>query len=640
LAYNVKNNIFVNCGKSGQVIKGLNGGSSGANPTWNIDGNVFNFDGADTSANESTDDADEPVKNSLAGIFAFTDAAAGDFNGVFKGKTAEAPAKYPGDPRWTYTYEIAPTDIVISPESGADIAAALSAAKEGILKVGNITINLAENGAYTVSAALEAPASVTINGNGATIDASSLEAAMITTPAGDLAEWMDGNLTIKDVTIKGVNKGIYASAGKNYLYNDFLIENSVIEITATGGFEFDFRKGGVAKNFTINRSTIYAPQATVNSLYTSQSGQKATEAPGVTVQTFAITNSTLYNIAKGKNFFTHRQNGQKWLAFTATNSIFVNVGKSGQVMQGMNGGGQNANPIWTATGNIFNFDGADTSVKEHPSAADDDVVKNSIAGIVTFTDAANGDFNGVLTLAPGTEAPAAMPGDARWTVTAATGYTVKAENCEGMTITPEVAYAAEGTKVYATYTVAEGYQLDKPEFVDDNGDAIEFAEGQIGLDDEAKKMWIIMPAKNVTIKAKASKLSKITLALSQENGQATCISVNKDDESTFNKKAGEEIYLNIVPAEGYEAEISVMAGETAVEVTAEAGEYKGQAYTHKFTMPAADVTVTVTFKNATGINSIAADKLENATIYTISGQRVEKAQKGLYIINGKKVVIK
>jgi len=57
-------------------------------------------------------------------------------------------------------------------------------------------------------------------------------------------------------------------------------------------------------------------------------------------------------------------------------------------------------------------------------------------------------------------------------------------------------------------------------------------------------------------------------------------------------------------------------------------------------MPAKAVTVTVTFKNATGINSIAVDKMKNATIYNMKGQRVDKAQKGLYIINGKKVVIK
>ena len=504
--------------------------------------------------------------------------------------------------------------------------------------MGNITITLAAETQYTVSAPIVAPANVVINGNGATIDASELtgnfiEMAVVEAPT----EWTEANVTVKELTVKGLKKALFYSACKNY-FGDVTVDKCVVE-QAADATTFDYTKGSTAVNFTVTNSTFYAPTATTMSFYSSQSGQKTTEYNNEAVQTFTFTNNTMYNLAPSKNFFSHRQNSQKWLTYDVKNNIFVNCGKSGQVIKGMNGGGSSANPVWDIDGNVFNFDGADTSAAE--STGDEaEPVKNSIAGIVTFTDAANGDFNGVLALAPGTEAPAAMPGDARWTVTAATGYTVKAENCEGMTITPEVAYAAEGTKVYATYTLAEGYQLDKPEFVDDNGDAIEFAEGQIGLDDEAKKMWLIMPAKNVTIKAKASKLSKITLALSQENGQATCISVNKDDESTFNKKAGEEIYLNIVPAEGYEAEISVMAGETAVEVTAEAGEYKGQAYTHKFIMPAADVTVTVTFKSATGINSIAADALKDATIFTIGGQRVDKAQKGLYIINGKKVVIK
>ena len=41
----------------------------------------------------------------------------------------------------------------------------------------------------------------------------------------------------------------------------------------------------------------------------------------------------------------------------------------------------------------------------------------------------------------------------------------------------------------------------------------------------------------------------------------------------------------------------------------------------------------------TGITSITADSL-NDTIYNLNGQKVEKATKGLYIINGKKVIKK
>ena len=104
MAYDIENNIFINCGKSGQVIKGLNGGGGNANPTWTIKGNAFNFDGADTSANEETGDADEAVTESVAGVFTFTNAEAGDFNGACvlaeDVKTPEAL----GDARWSIEY--------------------------------------------------------------------------------------------------------------------------------------------------------------------------------------------------------------------------------------------------------------------------------------------------------------------------------------------------------------------------------------------------------------------------------------------------------------------------------------------------------------------------------------------------------
>ena len=422
LGYTIKNSIFLNVGKSGQVVKGINQGQSGANPVWDIDGNAFNFitDGVitDTSSAEDTGDANEPVKNSIAGVVAFANADYATTGNFTLANCAQNTAHI-GDPRWLdATVEPEAEDIVISPESG-DINTALFNATTAVnKKAKNITINLAADAAYTVSASIVAPASLTINGNGATIDASGLDAAMITTPAGDLAEWMTGNLIVKDVTVKGLKKSLYASAGKNYLYEDFLIENSVIEFNETSGLEFDFRKGGVAKNFTINKSTLYALAATGNSFYTSQSAQKGTEAPGVTIQTFAITNSTLYNFAVGKNFFTHRQANQTWLGYTIKNSIFLNVGKSGQVVKGINQGQSGANPVWDIDGNAFNFitDGVitDTSSAEDTGDANEPV-KNSIAGVITFTDAATGNFNGTFALVEGTTEPEAL-GDPRWTI--------------------------------------------------------------------------------------------------------------------------------------------------------------------------------------------------------------------------------
>ena len=44
--------------------------------------------------------------------------------------------------------------------------------------------------------------------------------------------------------------------------------------------------------------------------------------------------------------------------------------------------------------------------------------------------------------------------------------------------------------------------------------------------------------------------------------------------------------------------------------------------------------------NPTAINTIAEDKTQGTTIYNLMGQKVKKAEKGIYIINGKKVLVK
>ena len=413
LKFVAKNNIFVDCGKSGQTIKGMNGGGSSANPQFDIDGNVFNFGGADTGASESTGDEAEPVKNTIAGVITFTDAAAGDFNGTIAlGEGVAEPATMPGDPRWKV--ELPAEDIETTVASG-DISTALDIATAG-KKVGNITINLTAGTTYTISAPIVAPASLTINGAGATVDASALagnfiEMAVVESPT----EWTEANVSIKGVTVKGLKKALFYSACKNY-YGDFTVDNSVVELAADAT-TFDYTKGSTAVNFTVTNSTFYAPTATTKSFYSSQSGQKTTEYDGNAVQTFKFENNTMYNLAPGKNFFTHRQNSQKWLKFVAKNNIFVDCGKSGQTIKGMNGGGSSANPQFDIDGNVFNFGGADTGASE--STGDEaEPVKNTIAGVITFTDAAAGDFNGTFALGEGATAPATMPGDPRWTLTA------------------------------------------------------------------------------------------------------------------------------------------------------------------------------------------------------------------------------
>ena len=42
----------------------------------------------------------------------------------------------------------------------------------------------------------------------------------------------------------------------------------------------------------------------------------------------------------------------------------------------------------------------------------------------------------------------------------------------------------------------------------------------------------------------------------------------------------------------------------------------------------------------TSISEIMGEKAESGAIYNLAGQRVQKAQKGIYVINGKKVLVK
>ena len=50
--------------------------------------------------------------------------------------------------------------------------------------------------------------------------------------------------------------------------------------------------------------------------------------------------------------------------------------------------------------------------------------------------------------------------------------------------------------------------------------------------------------------------------------------------------------------------------------------------------------IAIVQSTTTAISGMKAEKLNNTTIYNLNGQRVQNAQKGLYIINGRKVVIK
>ncbi len=460
----------------------------------------------------------------------------------------------------TYQYLIPATDIAINPEDGTDIAVALTTAEANVRKVGNISITLAQGGSYTVSESLTAHANFKIEGNNAVIDASGLNGNFIQTATTTARPVVD-YVSIKDANVKGLKNPLFYSTQKDYLIDWLTIDNSIIEVAADVT-SIDFTKGSAARNVSIENSTIYAPVSTTKSFYSSQSGQKLTELDEEGTQTFIIKNSTMYNLATGKNFFTHRQSNQKWLAYTVENSLFVNCGKSGQVIKGMNGGQSGSNPTWTITGNAFNFetDGvmADTSTAEDTGdTTEGEGVQNSVAGIITFTDAAAGDFNGNFMLAEGASKPETL-GDPRWSIFP-TYYLVGSFN---------------------NWTASDTYKLTLNENADEG-----VVEYMLTLD----------------IPANSSMKVQDDLGNLYPGDDRPNFEVNDEGNFTvyFRPKAdGDEFWF-----EGY-----IYC------------KYNG---------------------TPTGINSIFAKAVENGEVYNLQGQKVQKLnKKGLYIINGKKVVKK
>ena len=222
------------------------------------------------------------------------------------------------------------------------------------------------------------------------IDASEQTQPLVTLGVEAPEEWQASFITFANVNVYGLKKALTYAACKNY-YVASSLDNCRIQVAADVTV-FDYTKGSAATIFNISNSTIWAPEATTKSLYSSQGGQKATEYNADATQQFQFENSTFYNLTKSKNFFSHRQSNQKWLGYTVKDCIFVNCGKKGQTIKGLNGGQGGANPVWDISGNVFNFEDADTSADE-TTGDEEEPVKDSKAVVVKFVDAATGNLS-------------------------------------------------------------------------------------------------------------------------------------------------------------------------------------------------------------------------------------------------------
>lgn len=441
--------------------------------------------------------------------------------------------------------EAGPKNIEISPESGSDIGAVLAAEVEGIEKIGNITINLAENGEYTIGQSIVASQSLVINGNGAVINASDLGAAFINYPSctGEKAKKADdsesdytivANITVKDVVIYGLGQSFINNGAGKVLFKNVLVDNCVIEIKGKNAI---FALGsGYPEDLKITNSTLWSVDGHTGFLF--QAHGKAPDINADYKTSWTIDKSTLYQIAVGKKANnTNTFRGKKYLVITLTNSILYNFGSSsGNEVNGWLFGQNSTDPTITYENNTYwSADGA-VSGWTDSSKKGSDQTGTALTTDPYFKDPYNGDF----ALESSSDQAQKGTGDQRWGTWTASGteFEITIGESENGTVTVDNPNAVEGTEVTITATPAEGYEVDAMTVKDADGNEITVTDG-------------------------------------------------------------------------------------------------------KFIMPAKAVTVTVTFKLSTGISNISAGKsLEVAVFYNLNGQRVEKPAKGLYIVNGKKVVIK
>ena len=133
--------------------------------------------------------------------------------------------------------------------------------------------------------------------------------------------------------------------------------------------------------------------------------------------------------------------------------------------------------------------------------------------------------------------------------------------------------------------------------------------------------------------------------------EATPVAKNLLEGTVFDANVNGEAYVLAAPTVEevaqpvgfYKAELTISTNtendgeEGATDDTFEA--FKNNAFKAYLPAPAASARfLSFDFGTETAIENIEGAEVESAVVYDLSGRRVQKAQKGLYIVNGKKVV--
>ncbi len=536
-------------------------------------------------------------------------------------------------------------DVTISPASGS-ITDALTEAL-GDYNARNVTINLAENGAYTISKSIIAGGNVAINGaDGATIDASGLTTGAFINYASVIGEKVKkadgvtpsdytqvGNVEVKNVKITGLAKSFINNSAGKVLFSKVTVDNVNVEVSGSNAI---FALGnGYPADLKIMNSTLWA-KGEGHKGFLFQAHGKAPDINADYKTSWSIDKSTLYQIGVGKKLNnTNTFKGKNYLVMSLTNSILVNTGTStGSEVNGWLFGQNSTTPTITYANNTYWAAGAVVSGWTDATKAGSDQTNTSLTTDPKFKDAENGDF----AIPTNSHQAKNGTGDPRWGTYDA-GYLITVINVEGLTITPEVTYAAEGEKAYCTYVLAEDYKLERPDFVDDDNNPIEFVDGTTcGLEEVGgvEKMWIIMPAKNVTIKAKVTAMPKFYIIGEMNGWDRTAMT-----KMTYNDESGRYEYDYAPTTTAYFAFADYQ--QTAEEAAAD-GSWTTFNSTYRYSLGAGNVDATIgEIKSLTkgvdgtivlqpGTYKISVEKDFNAV--TITGEVAPPPTEDTYVVAG------
>lgn len=403
-------------------------------------------------------------------------------------------------------------------------------------------------------------------------------------------------VAVKNVKISSLSTSLLNDAQKSYV-GEVVVENANVELVGSANV-FDFK--GYPASLSISNSTLWSKAGHTGQLIKTAGRVRDLDGDQVEYkQATSITNSTLYQVAVGKQFNNFQGKGQKSLVLTLKNSIIANCTQDGNEVRGWLGGQNSKNPTVVYENNTYINAGAEQTGWTDETKQGSDQTATSHNTDPGFADAANGDF----TVAASSQQAKFQIGDSRWLVE----YVPE-------DITAEKALLAE--------EIAKATALLGDADVENNEDAkalkaaIDEAQGVYDSAETKAEINAAIEKLKAAEEAYAMSVARAELAVEIQNANA--LIEGKDTEADADANA---LKTAIDKAQGVYGNTDA----TLEDVEKALEDLKAAEETYKLTL------------SISGVDAAAAD---DAAWYTLQGVRVAAPQKGIFIHNGKKVVLK